>query len=158
MRKEIFLAIVVGIIVGLGITFGIYTLRQRFIPNKTVQEIANSRDQNPTPTPGTEQKNLVIQQPSNNLLTDQDTVKVVGRTTPKSYVTILAFDEEYITIADQDGDFAQDVALELGGNRITVITTLPDGKQEEIVLSVVYSTVDLNVENASPEAQEGDKS
>jgi hypothetical protein len=157
MRKEIFLAIIVGIIVGLGITYGVYTLRQRFLPNKTAQEIANSRGQNPTPTPGTQQKTLTISRPENNLLTDQPEVKIVGRSAANSYITILAPSGEYITVADQDGDFAQDIELELGGNRLTVITILPDGQQEEIVLSVVYSTVDLNItDEATPEAQEGE--
>lgn len=156
MRKEIFLAIVVGIIVGLAITFGVYTLRQRFLPNKTVQEIANSRDQNPTPTPGVEHKNLTLTQPENNLLTDQPEVKIVGRTLPNSYVTILTQEKEAITVADQDGDFAHDVTLELGGNRVTVISSLPDGQQEEVVLSLVYSTADLDLNpTATPEAEEG---
>jgi len=156
MRKEIFLAIIVGIIVGLGITFGVYTLRQRFLPNKTVQEITNSREQNPSPTPGVEQKNLTIQQPENNLLTDQSEVKIVGRTIPNSYVTILTQGKEAITVADQDGDFAHDIILELGGNRVTVVASLPDGQQEEVVLSLVYSTADLDLSpTATPEAQEG---
>ncbi len=159
MRKEIFLAIIVGIIVGLGITFGIYTLRQRFLPNKTVQEIANSRGQNPTPTPGVEQKNLTVSQPENNFLTDQPEVKIVGRTLPNSYITVFTTEDEFITNADQDGDFAQDITLGLGGNRVTIVSVLPDGQQEEIVLSLVYSTADLSLSptaTAEAETEEGE--
>lgn len=153
MRKEIFLAIIVGIIVGLGITFGLYTVRQQIFPNKTAQEIITSRLQNPTPTPVMGQHNLVIQQPENNLLTDQSVVKIVGRALPESYITILVPGNEYVTVADQDGDFAQDVDLDLGGNRITVVAIAPDGQQEEVVLSVVYSTADLSIPTATPEGE-----
>ena len=152
MRKEILIAIIVGVIVGLGITFGLFTVRQRIFPNTTAREINSSREQNPTPTPTATQRNLVIQQPENNLLTDQSSVKVVGRALPNSYITILTPDNEALTVADQDGDFAQDVELDLGGNRVTVVAIAPDGQQEEVVLSVVYSTVDLNADTASAEA------
>lgn len=151
MRKEIFLAIVVGIIVGLGITFGLFSVRERIFPNTTALEINTSRQQNPTPTP-TAQRSLNIQQPENNLLTDQSTVKIVGRALPDSYITVLGQADEYITIADKDGDFAQDIELELGGNQVTVIAISPDGEQEEVVLSLVYSTVNLNEEIASESA------
>lgn len=151
MRKEIFLAIVVGIIVGLGITFGLFSVRERIFPNTTALEINSSRQQNPTPTPST-QRSLVIQQPENNLLTDQSTIKIVGRALPDSYITVLGQADEYIAIADKDGDFAQDIELELGGNQVTVIAISPDGMQEEIVLSLVYSTVNLNEEIASESA------
>lgn len=154
MRKEIFLAIVVGIIVGLGITFGLFILRQRFLPNQTAREIEDSRQQVAAPTPTSLTSQLVIQQPNNNLLTKDSTVQVVGKSWPNSYITILAADEEYITVTDDDGDFSQEVELELGGNRLTVIATSQQGEQEELVLSLVYSTVDLSNQNSSDEANQ----
>jgi hypothetical protein len=157
MRKEIFLAIVVGILVGLVITFGLYSLRQRLLPNRTAEEIAASREQNPTPTPRAAQTTLAIQQPRDNYLSQNEEIKVVGRALPNSHVTILTPTTEYITLADQDGDFAQDVTLTLGGNRVSVIAISPDGNQEEVILSVVYSTVDLSTQSATPEGEQGEQ-
>lgn len=152
MRKEIFLAIVVGIVVGLGITFGLFILRQRLLPNQTAQEIEVSRQQPATPTPAALTKQLVIQQPSNNLLTSNPTVQIVGKSWPNSYITILAPNDEYITVTDDDGDFSQEVELNLGGNRITVVATSREGEQEELILSLVHSTVDFSSDSSSTEA------
>jgi len=152
MRKEIALAIVIGIIVGLGITFGLFYARERLLPNRTAEEIESSRQQNPTPTP-TLKTNLVVQQPKNNLLTAEKTIKVVGRALPDSMIVVLTDSNEYITSADLDGDFAVDIDLALGGNRVTVVATSPDGNQESVILSLVYSTVDLD---APPATEEGE--
>lgn len=157
MRKEILLAIVVGIIVGLAITFGIYTVRQQIFRNQTPEAIEESRQGNsgiPTPTPTS---TLNIQQPEQDLLTGQDTVQVVGRALPDSYVVILAVDEEYITTADQDGDFSQEVALTAGGNKITIIAITPNGEQETAIRNVVYSTVNLNNPTSSESAETEDE-
>lgn len=153
MRKEILLAIVVGVIVGLAITFGIYTVRQQFFQNQTPSAIEESRLGGtgiPTPTPTS---TLNIQQPKQDLLTAQDTVQVVGRALPNSYIVILAVDEEYITTADQDGDFSQEVALEAGGNKLTIIATTSNGEQETVIRNVVYSTIDLENQSSTESSE-----
>jgi hypothetical protein len=144
MRKEIFVAIVVGILVGLAITFGLYSLREQIFKNRTAETIEETRKQlaQPSPTP---LSSISLQQPEQDLLTDEKTLKVVGRTLPGSYIVLLTPGNEYLTTADADGDFAHDVDLVAGGNRITIVVTSPDGKQETLVRNVVYSTVNLDV-------------
>lgn len=152
MRKEILLAIIVGIVVGLGITFGLYLLRERFQPRQTLQQIANLGQMEASPSPdaaGT----LTIQQPRNNFYTQDSFVRIVGRATPNSHIVILAEDAEYLTTADQDGDFSQEIELTAGGNRVTVVSTSPEGEQEDVVLSIVFSTVDLTSPNATPSGE-----
>ncbi len=151
MRKEILLAIVIGIIVGLGITFGLYVVRDRFQPRQTLQQIAGQ--QNATPTPVVD-GNLQIQQPKNNFYTQDSTVRVVGRSLPNSYIVILADDAEYITTADQDGDFSQEIELTEGANRVTVVSTTPEGAQEQVILSIVFSTADLTTPASTPSGDE----
>lgn len=151
MRKEILLAIIVGVIVGLAITFGIYQLRQTLFQNRTVEEIETSRQQDARPTP-TPMSSVSLQQPEQDLLTDENTVQIVGRALPDSYIVILANETEYITTADQDGDFAQQVDLEAGGNKLTIVAVTPDGEQETVIRNVVYSTVDLSINRATDSA------
>lgn len=153
MRKEILLAIVVGIIVGLGITFGLYFLRERFQPRQTIEQLAGLGTVESSPSPTLEGA-LVIQQPRNNLYTQDSFTRIVGRSSPGSYIVILAEGNEYLTTADQDGDFSQEIQLTSGGNRVTVLSTTPEGAQEEVVLSIVYSTVDLSNPNATPSGEE----
>jgi len=153
MRKEILLAIIVGIVVGLGITFGLYLLRERFQPRQTLQQLTTLGQTEASPSPeagGT----LTIQQPRNNLYTQDSFVRIVGRATPNSYLAILAEENEYLTTADQDGDFSQEIELSAGGNRVTVISTSPEGHQEEVVLSIVFSTADLTSPSSTPSGEE----
>jgi hypothetical protein len=141
MRKEIFLAIVVGILAGLGVTYLIYNLRQSMLRSSTPSEIEQSRQQEPTPTPTS--SSLVIKQPVVDFLTDQDSVQVVGMALPNSFIVVLAPSGEYISTADQDGDFAIAVPLMLGGNKLTIVATTPDGQQETAVATAVYSTAEI---------------
>jgi len=144
MRKEILLAIVVGILVGLAITFGIYTIRQQLFRNQTPATIEESRSAGvATPTP-TASSTLTLQKPEQDFLTAEDSVQIVGRALPESYIVILANETEYITSADQDGDFSQEVALEAGGNKLTVVSIASTGEQETITRNVVFSTIDLD--------------
>lgn len=148
MRKEILAALAVGIVFGLILTFGLYTLRRRIVRNITPQKIADSIKQNsPSPTP---QSRLQIQAPLTDTLTDQETIQVVGRALPESSVIVLAPTGEYIMLADKDGDFALNVKLIAGGNRLTIDAISPEGQKDTAVLGVVYSTVDLNAPAATP--------
>lgn len=153
MRKEILLAIVVGVVFGLGVTFAVYTLRQKLFRNTTPDTIEQSKQQTAgtgaTPTP---QTSLVIKKPVQDLATDQETQQIVGRAQPNSIVVALAADDEFITTADQDGDFALEVALVLGGNKITVVATTPEGSQESTILNVVYAP-DLSAPTATAGGQ-----
>ncbi len=154
MRKEIILAIIVGVIVGLAITFGIYTVRQQVFRNQTpttIEESRTSTNTTPTPSPNS---TLSLQQPEQDLLTDESSVQVVGRALPNSYIVILAETDEYITTADQDGDFSQEVALEFGGNKLTIEAITSTGEKETVIRNVVYSTVDLTAQDSSPSAEE----
>lgn len=151
MRKEILLAIILGIAAGLGLTLVLYTVRQRFGGNRTPSAIEESRQKSASPSP-TSASSLSIQQPTNNLLTSEATVRIVGRALPQSYIIILTPNNEFFTTADQDGDFAQEVELQTGANLITVNSTTPEGQQETVSLSVVYSTVNLDGEVASSTA------
>ncbi len=147
MRKEILLAIVVGILAGLGVTYLIYSLRQSMLRSSTPSEIEQSRQQEPTPTPTS--SSLVIKQPGVDFLTDQDSVQVVGRSLPNSYIVVLAASDEYLTTADADGDFAVTVDLIEGGNKLTIVATTPEGMQETAVATAVYNTADLSGSTAA---------
>ncbi len=141
MRKEILLAIVVGIIAGLGVTYAIYVVRQNMLRSSTPGEIEQSRQQEVSSSPTPTASNLTIKQPVPDFLTDQDSVQIVGKALPQSYLVILTETGEVITTADQDGDFAVTVDLIEGGNKLTVVATTPEGQQESLVVTAVYLSV-----------------
>lgn len=157
MRKEILLAIIVGIAVGLGLTFGLYLVRQRLDDSSTVRTIEESRQGSNDSTLSQESnQSLVVQQPEADLFVSEAELRVVGRAIPNSYIVILVGTDEFITTADSDGDFSQTIQLTAGGNRVTVVATSPDGMQETVVRSVVFSEANLDAPvstaSASPSA------
>lgn len=162
MRKEILLAIIVGVIVGLGLTFGLYLLRQRLSDTSTVRTIEESREgKNPESdeTTETSTQSLVLQLPQADTYSETAELRVVGRAIPNSYIVTFVGPQEFITTADADGDFSKTITLQAGGNRVTVVATSPDGVQETVVRSVVFSSANLDAPtssgSASPSATTG---
>lgn len=138
MRKEILLAVFVGITLGLMITFGIY---QNSENNKTGQN--SDTDQlinNPISTESAiiQDPQLVINSPEEELLTNEEELIVSGSGNPDSFVVILVNDVESISNTDESGNFSVKVKLIPGGNLIEINSIDEDGKQISKQRTVVY--------------------
>lgn len=138
MKKEVILAIIIGAILGLIITFGIYTAS-----SATKPQVAS-----PQPTPvasalvqGT--NHVSITSPIADSLLDTDTTTVSGTTTPNATVAVIAPDSNTIVVADKDGRFSADVTLEGGINIITATSFDKDGNKATTQVTVVYSTASI---------------
>lgn len=154
MKKEALFAIVIGIIVGLGITYAIYQFRQKFFP---VQD--TNLETAPSPSPSvqpTAAEKLVITSPENEAVLATTASTISGTAESNEMVVIFINNKEYITQADEIGAFAADVTLDSGSNFIRVIATTADGRQKVKELVVVVSTASLDtvteVEESSPSA------
>jgi hypothetical protein len=140
MRKEILLAIFVGMSLGLMITFGIYQGRQ----NSTTKQNTDSNRAiiNPVSSDSAtlhkDAAELVVNSPEPNLLSKEAEIIVSGMSNPDSFIIIFVNDQEYITNADEAGNFSSKVKLEEGGNLLTVTSLDEDGRQVEKQLSVIY--------------------
>lgn len=144
MKKEVLIAVVLGIIVGLVITFGMYTANTAL--QRKAQQI---KDATPTPTPTSTSQNgqyssIIIYGPEDNLLTDKDKVQLSGSTDPNATVVIFVNDKETITSADGKGNFSAELSLVGGSNIITTIATDLSGKQNQDQRTVVFSTASLD--------------
>lgn len=138
MRKEILLAVFVGITLGLMITFGIY---QNSENNKTGQN--SNTDQlinNPISTESAiiQDPQLVINSPEEELLTNEEELIVSGSGNPDSFVVILVNDVESISNTDESGNFSVKIKLIPGGNLIEINSIDEDGKQISKQRTVVY--------------------
>ncbi|MEK7458265.1 MAG: Ig-like domain-containing protein [Patescibacteria group bacterium] len=146
MKKEVLVAVVLGVIVGLIITFGIYTA------NTALQRRARQTNATPSPTPTAEnakQSSIIIYSPENDMMTDKDTIQLSGLTTPNAIVVIFVNDKPVVTTADSKGNFSADLSLVGGSNVITIVATDEIGKQSQEQRSVVYSTANLDESSAS---------
>lgn len=139
MKKEIIIAILLGLTVGLFITYTLYRSRNVVDDDQTkkIEELLE-------PTPEAETlSNLVIHSPEDESIIGEDTLTVAGDTDPENFVAILVNENEYLTTADETGAFSVSVDLEAGSNIISVHSIDEDGKTTVDERTVVFTTQSL---------------
>lgn len=136
MKKEIFLAVLIGLVFGLIITYGIYraTVAISSPPRNTLPSV--------TPSPMEESlsdPNLTIISPEDETVITERSATITGHTLNNSYVVIFVNDEENITTPDKEGNFSIQANLESGSNFISVHALDEDGRvsKQEITVVVV---------------------
>ncbi|HPS40478.1 MAG TPA: hypothetical protein PLQ50_00520 [Candidatus Woesebacteria bacterium] len=138
MRKEILLAVFVGITLGLMITFGIYQNSEnaKSGQNNTTDQLINHPSS--TQSAATQDPQLVINRPEEDLLTNEEELIISGSSTPDSFVVIFVNNVENIINTDQSGNFSLKVKLNKGGNLIEINSIDEDGKQINKQRTVIY--------------------
>lgn len=138
MRKEILLAVFVGITLGLMITFGIY---QNSENAKSGQDSSTDQLINnvvSTESATIQDPQLVINSPEEDFLSNEEELIVSGSGIPDSFVVILVNDVESISNTDESGNFSIKVKLIKGGNLIEIDSIDEDGKQISKQRTVIY--------------------
>ncbi len=151
MKKEVVIAISIGVFIGLIFTYGIW------LANKSLKEAGIAK---PTPTPKITEISptqepinsvLTINSPVDSLLTNQKSIIVSGTRLPDHTLVILSENFQYILPATTSSKFEQSVSLDAGYNRLKIISIDKDGKLEKIDRLVTYSTTSsLFDDNQSP--------
>jgi hypothetical protein len=141
MRKEVIVAIIIGFVLGLIITFGIYTANKALKQQKPSSELpTNGAPVSPSSLP---MITLEITEPEENLVVSKSKITLSGKTEAKATVAILAEDNENLVLADDEGVFSSEVELTSGSNEIKVIALSKSGEKQEKVLTIVYSTAKI---------------
>lgn len=136
MRKEVIIAILLGLSLGLVVTFGIWTANQAVKEKKTEQTVQVVQT-SPSPSPRAE---LVISSPENNIVVDKNKIEIAGRTASESVIAIFSEEYEAFTQADEEGFFSTTLPLAKGSNKITVTSIDKLDQEEEENLMIVYTT------------------
>lgn len=145
MKKEVLIAVVLGIIVGLVITFGMYTANTAL--QRKAQQTKDAAAPSPAPIDSIQdlqRSTIIIYGPEDNMLTDKDKVQLSGSTTANATIVIFVNDKETVTSADGKGNFSAELSLVGGSNVITTISTDINGKQDQDQRTVVFSTASLD--------------
>ncbi|HZZ98743.1 MAG TPA: hypothetical protein VFG51_02310 [Candidatus Saccharimonadia bacterium] len=148
MKKEVVLAVVLGIIFGLVITFGIYTANKA-LKDRQPNATENTATQSPTPDTATTMTHII--DPIDGAIVADGTIRLTGTTFPNADVVIFVGSVDQVTTSDATGNFSAQLSLDGGSNVITTIVTTADGKQEHDQRVVVVSTANLD-DVASPSA------
>ncbi|NCN03806.1 MAG: hypothetical protein GW942_01885 [Candidatus Pacebacteria bacterium] len=154
MKKELFLAILIGLVVGLVIVFGVYRTRTVLTPKNDNPILTES----PSPEASADiLSNLVIHSPLNESIQNKKEVTIAGSTNNNEFVVIMVNEEEFITTADDSGNFSISATLESGSNIIEINSITEDGKITTEEITVIYTTqplLDSEEEAANIEATE----
>jgi hypothetical protein len=141
MKKEIIIAIVIGFILGLIITFGVYTANRALkAQKKPTSNLPPVEEATPEPLPTT---TLEISEPENNIVVKNNEITVSGTTAPKTPVAIIAEEFQGFAFSDDDGVFSLDVPLVGGANEIRVVSVPKEGEKQEKILTIVFTTAEI---------------
>ncbi len=151
MKKEVFLAIIIGFGLGLIITYGIWIANKSLkdLPKNTASKESSSPTTAPNPTSSPTDSsnqtpssgiNLSISSPENESLVTNNTVTITGTTTAGATIAILHEKGELLIEADPSGNFSSDLVLEGGYNLITLTAHDSTGNQISKNLMLTYTT------------------
>jgi hypothetical protein len=152
MKKEVVIAILIGLSLGLFITYGIYQARTGVSRRSSDPSLVAS------PSPKEQfTGELVLNSPIDETVQNETALSVSGTTIPNSFVVVFVGNEETITDSDDSGNFSVEVELENGANIITVFVIDEDGRSLSVEKTVIVSDETLQEETAteSGEAEEG---
>lgn len=136
MKKEMFIAILIGLTLGLIITYGVYRMRLAFLRGSDNVTVSQA----PDPTPSTDATTLTIFSPEDGTIQTQKELTVSGTTVPDSYVILFVNNEDYISTADSTGNFSFNVILGDGGNILKIHTVDSNGTTTTVQRTVIVQT------------------
>ena len=153
MIKELSLAIVLGLLIGFGLTGTYFYVkqnnnRQQNTPNivipTTVPENNNSSTSNPTPvTSFSSLPELKVNSPQNNDIVSVSKVTIKGQSSPNSLIIITTPLKNYNLSANVQGIFSQEIILEAGFNSINLTTIDQNDQENHLKLFITYSTTKI---------------
>ncbi|KKQ43019.1 MAG: hypothetical protein US60_C0009G0022 [Microgenomates group bacterium GW2011_GWC1_37_8] len=139
MRKEIIIAIFVGILVGLVVAFGVWRANSAI---KTSNNLSTEKNIQPSPdaeNPLNEELNVTLSQPEDLDVVSQNTTQIMGITRPNTLVVISSEEDDYVIKSDLNGEFKQDVKLVSGINDIRLLVFDTNQNISQSNLTLVYS-------------------
>ncbi len=136
MKKERLILALVAIAAGLIVASAIFY----FYQNKRVSTTFPSQPSQSTPSVTNGRPVLEITSPQDELITDSKTIEIVGKSQPKALIVINTNTSDYAITAEDDGSFAQKIALADLENIISLTAYTENGVSETKELTIIYST------------------
>ncbi|HAS68876.1 TPA: hypothetical protein DGD59_03435 [Candidatus Collierbacteria bacterium] len=140
MRKEVILAVIIGIILGGVILYGINLANTSSKINQGDTETEKSSTK-VTPSSSKKPDSLIsILFPTNNSVVTENQLTIKGTTKPNSNIAIISESDDILTMSDKSGNFSEDINLIPGENTITI--TIVDEKQatSSSIITVIRTT------------------
>lgn len=146
MKKEVLIAIVSGLILGLIITVGIYTANRSLNVQRAKKQMLSA----PTPslTPTANNKTLNLTSHENFDLIDDAAVNLSGVAWPGAVVALISEADNQIIAADDEGIFVFKTKLVKGFNEITIVAADETGAIQTQNLILTYTSTKIEAETS----------
>ena len=132
MRKEVITAVLLGILFGLIIAFGIYRANTALRPKSAVDTSLEEQQESDTAT--TEGAQLTITNPQNYDIVTESSVMVAGLTRANDFIIVSGENEDFVIRSESNGEFAQEVDLIPALNRILIHHNRPNGAVNSVTV------------------------
>ena len=146
MKKELGIAIFIGILLGFGLSALFWARNKDSMPldlaggQSTPTETENQPTAVLTSTDADEEISLAVTEPEDEIISDTENLNIKGETQPNATVVIIWEEGEDILVADKDGRFKTEIALVGGENEINISAYDNQGNKSAQTLTVTYST------------------
>lgn len=136
MRKEVILAIVLGLILGTVIVAGYYRANRAV----RLQDNTDTTRVTPTPTTIAGSELLAITGPEEGDIFASPIATISGNTSPDARVLIVSEKDQIFLKPSAQGFFSQEVSLIGGANHISITAVSTTGSRADKELNLVFTT------------------
>lgn len=150
MIKDFILAIILGAILGLGVTGAYYAVHKNNTPTSPstispTPTIHQSIDEiSPTPTISeTKKTSINIISPEDNSVVSTSKISIKGDARPNSVIVVSTPSQTFNDKANANGVFSVNVELDSGFNLIKISSIDTDDNQDQTELNITYSTAKI---------------
>ena len=148
MIKELVLAIILGALLGLGVTGGYLALNKKDTKINQSQPVqVTTPTAIPTTTNNTESSKqnsqLTITSPEENALVSTDQIDINGTTSVNSLIVITTASKTFSDKSDTKGQFSIPIKLDSGINFIKISAIDKDNNQFDTNINITYSTAKI---------------
>lgn len=151
MKKEVLIAIFVGLSMGLIITFGVYRVKSSITEKPVANFVVDNQEEQATATPTI----LALHSPEDGIIQTETELTITGTTVANTFIIAFVNNEDYITSSDESGNFTIKVDLEDKENiiRVHVINENNTSIVEERLVVVSSAFKKLEAEQAAAQAE-----
>ncbi len=152
MIKEFVLTIILGAVLGFGITGSYIVIHKNGQQTISATNIQTSPtpiisetiiETTPTPTSTITNPNLTITAPENNSILSTETTSIKGTAKNNSSIIISTNSQTFTGQANSNGIFSINITLNSGANLVKITAIDSDDNQTETELLLTYSTTKI---------------
>lgn len=149
MFKELILAIIIGAILGLGITGGYMTMQHKSEPTKEKSVITEPTlvptipNGNSTTKETKALEEITITSPEPDSLLSSEKTSITGISPKNSHIIIVTPTNSFVGKSNDQGNFQIPITLDSGLNIIKITSIDQENTQKDTSINITYSTAKI---------------